>query len=581
MQQIFVHDRDADKDGIFDEVGATATLTSLVSVASSGVQANAPSARPSISNDGRFVVFESTAGNLAPGNTQGRTHIYLRDRDTDGNGAFDEPGAGQTTTSRISNAQPPAPANTPANADSIEPHLSADGRFIAFASSASDLAPGGSNFFQDIFVRDRVTGQTRVVSTSFFGGAPDLSSHQPALSANGRFVVFASRATNLAEPTDGTLHIFLRDRDPDGNGTFDEAGAVTFLVSITSSGSQGNFDSFSPRVSVDGRVVVFSSFATNLSTNLVGGDTNNVSDVFLAGGLARCPDGSEADDDGDGLLNCWEDGSLWSDGLPGIRFNGTWTGNPADRDLTLCVDANRNGTFGAPGSMERAVECARRDRRDLFLEIDFMALHQPNQNAINDVVAKFALAPATSTAAAGIRLHVQVDEQAVAHNNNFTFVPCAGPAQAGIPDFDTVKRASFGTAAERAHVNARNILAAKRLAFRYGLFVHSLLGLRTTSGCAELPGNDFVVSLGGWTTVRGHDVGNQNEQAGTLMHELGHTLNLRHGGGDDINCKPNYLSVMSYTRQISDSTIPGDTLDYSRDALRSLREFGIPPSSAL
>src|SRR5207249_8343742 len=83
-------------------------------------------------------------------------------------------------------------------------------------------------------------------------------------------------------------------------------------------------------------------------------------------------------------------------------------------------------------------------------------------------------------------------------------------------------------------------------------------------------GNDFIVSLGSWGVVNilgvNHNVGTTDQQAGTLMHELGHNLGLRHGGVDNINCKPNYQSVMNYTLQFS-NTITGRPLDYSRQLL--------------
>src|SRR5207249_8712416 len=83
-------------------------------------------------------------------------------------------------------------------------------------------------------------------------------------------------------------------------------------------------------------------------------------------------------------------------------------------------------------------------------------------------------------------------------------------------------------------------------------------------------GNDFIVSLGSWGVVNilgvNHNVGTTDQQAGTLMHELGHNLGLRHGGVDNINCKPNYQSVMNYTLQFS-NVITGRPLDYSRQLL--------------
>ncbi|MGH8896868.1 MAG: thrombospondin type 3 repeat-containing protein, partial [Egibacteraceae bacterium] len=171
--------------------------------------------------------------------------------------------------------------------------------------------------------------------------------------------------------------------------------------------------------------------------------------------------------------------------------------------------------------------------------------------------------------ATGVRLHVQVDEQ-VTHADNVAFQPCTAAPAGGGADFDTIKNASFGTTGERA--GGVNVTNAKRFIARYSLYAHNLQGLGGTSGCSELPGNDFVVSLGSWTSVGGHNVGTQDQQAGTLMHEFGHDLDLRHGGIDNTNCKPNYLSVMSYTRQIDNSPIPGRPLDYSRAALATLDE---------
>jgi hypothetical protein len=255
---------------------------------------------------------------------------------------------------------------------------------------------------------------------------------------------------------------------------------------------------------------------------------------------AVCPDGSTTDTDGDGLLDCWEKN--------GIDFDGDGT-----IDYTI------------PGADWR--------HKDIYVEIDYMAQHQPNANAIADVIAAFAAAPvANPDGTTGIRLHIDVDEQALAHNDNLAFEPCTGAAPAGTPDFNATKLAFFGTSAQRANIQTRN---AKGFVYHYLLYVHNLLGLGGTSGCSELPGNDFVVSLGSWTSVGGHPVGTRDQQAGTIMHELGHTLNLRHGGGNNDNCKPNYLSVMSYARQIDGQPILGRPLDYSRQLLSTLNEAAL------
>lgn len=276
---------------------------------------------------------------------------------------------------------------------------------------------------------------------------------------------------------------------------------------------------------------------------------------------AACPDGSTKDTDGDGLLDCWE--------TEGIDFNGDGT-----VDLQL-YDVNGDGTI-------QSSEHADPNHKDIYLEIDWMEFHQPKPQAVKDVIDAFANAPvANPDGTTGVRLHIQVNEMAVAHNNHLAFEPCTGPASGTTPDFDTVKNSMFGTKAERADANAINILNAKRFISHYVLFAHDLLGIDGTSGCAELPGNDFVVSLGGWTHVKGHGVGSVSEQEATLMHELGHNLRLRHGGGQNANCKPNYLSVMSYTRQMDNVFVFGRPLDYSRSALPTLSELNLDESAGI
>lgn len=302
-------------------------------------------------------------------------------------------------------------------------------------------------------------------------------------------------------------------------------------------------------------------------------------------GYATNPDGSPKDTDGDGLLDCWEDGALWTDGLPGISFAGTY-GNPTLRDVTLCVDTNNSNGFGAAGSAERATECASPFVKDVFLEIDYMQFHKPDAGAVNNVVTAFLNAPVSNGAGnpTGIRLHVQIGEQ-IAHKARLALFPCTGPfnpADADSADFDQLKPAWFGTAAERTNAAAPtlgNKLNAKRLAFHYAIFGHNLAPqppatTNTSSGCAEVPGNDFVVTLGSFGgTAAGHTggVGTPAQQAGTLMHEFGHNLGLRHGGRDNLNCKPNYVSVMNYSYQFP-SPATTRLLDYSRQTLSTLNE---------
>ncbi len=238
VEDIFVHDRQTGQ-------------TTRVSVASGGAQANGPSFDPSISADGRYVAFASFATNLASGDTNDHRDIFVHDRQT-----------GATTRVSV------ATGGGQANLASSDPSISADGRYVAFASLASNLVSGDTNNTGDIFVHDRQTGATTRVSIGPGGTQANRGSIAPSISADGRYVAFHSDATNLVSGvTNGTTHIFVHDR---------QTGATT-RVSVASDGTEGNSVSIRPSISADGRYVAFQSMATNL----VSGDTNMYQDVFV------------------------------------------------------------------------------------------------------------------------------------------------------------------------------------------------------------------------------------------------------------------------------------------------------------
>jgi hypothetical protein len=258
-------------------------------------------------------------------------------------------------------------------------------------------------------------------------------------------------------------------------------------------------------------------------------------------------------------------------GRPGIDFDGDGI-----RDIILCVESNGQGGF-------QTTECANKNMKDVFVEFDSMAQHAAITAQITQVVTAFLNAPVANpnNNPNGIKLRIQIGDQNIPHINDVGFPPCTPAAPAG-QNFDDLKKLWFGTAAERPAANdsAATLLAkektrsAKKLAFRYGISVHNLARAAgaSPSGCAEVPGNDFIVALGSFGSgVHRNGVGPQDYWAGTLMHELGHTLGLRHGGFDNINCKPNYLSIMSYTRQFK-LTISDRPLDYSRQEFDPLDE---------
>ncbi|MBO9384452.1 MAG: PD40 domain-containing protein, partial [Roseiflexus sp.] len=236
VQDIFVHDRQTGQ-------------TTRVSVASGGAQANGPSFDPSISADGRYVAFASLATNLVSGDTNNEQDIFVHDRQT-----------GQTTRVSV------ATGGGQANGNSSNPSISADGRYIAFDSNASNLVSGDTNNTGDIFVHDRQTGATTRVSIGPGGTQANRGSLAPSISADGRYVAFHSSATNLVSGvTNGTTHIFVHDR---------QTGATT-RVSVASDGTEGNSVSIRPSISADGRYVAFQSIATNL------GCTNGTQHIFV------------------------------------------------------------------------------------------------------------------------------------------------------------------------------------------------------------------------------------------------------------------------------------------------------------
>lgn len=328
-----------------------------------------------------------------------------------------------------------------------------------------------------------------------------------------------------------------------------------------------------------------------------GGTSGQIAGVPVAfpaacpAGYPTADDGTALDSDGDGNLDCWEDGALWSDGLPGINFTGEWVNgvnSPTLRHLTLCVDANNNNSFGAAGSVERATECASKSHKDVFVEMDYMQFHSPTQTAadgtqpaaaaIPNVVAAFANAPvANPDGVTGVRLHVKVDEQ-VPHSDTISLPPCTA---SGATSFDTLKGQFFGTSAERTDTTATKPgLNARAFTHRYAIAAHNQAGTGNTStGCAEIGGNDFILTLGSWGTINVgtktkpayHGVGSLEQQQGTFLHEIGHTFGLRHGGSDDTNCKPNYLSVMNYVFQFPQTGFTRP-LGYSSQALPTLDE---------
>jgi Tol biopolymer transport system component len=230
--------------------------TERVSVDSAGGQGNSFSANePAISADGRFIAFEAGATNLVVDDTNGARDIFVHDRQTG-------------ITERVSVDS----AGNEGNNDSGGGAITADGRYVAFGSGASNLIPDDTNDASDIFVHDRQTGITERVSVDSAGSEANAGSgggsRSTAISADGRFIAFESGATNLiSDDTNSASDIFVHDRQT----------GITERVSVDSAGNEGNHDSEWFDISADGRFVAFQSYASNL----VPDDTNGNYDIFV------------------------------------------------------------------------------------------------------------------------------------------------------------------------------------------------------------------------------------------------------------------------------------------------------------
>lgn len=231
--------------------GSSPPTTTLVSRASDsaglpGAQTNQASYPTSISPDGRFVVFTSSASNLAVGDTNGGKDVFVRDRDPDADGDLTENNATTTLVSRATGVGPPAGGR------SDNGQISADGRHVAFFSEATDLVAGGQN--GGVFVRDLAANTTVAVSRPD-GAGPSLGGEDPSISADGRYVAFTGPSDLLGGVAPPSSRVFVRDL----------VAATTALVSLAGDGSAADGLSRRPALSADGRFVAFESNASNLT----------------------------------------------------------------------------------------------------------------------------------------------------------------------------------------------------------------------------------------------------------------------------------------------------------------------------
>ncbi len=330
---------------------------------------------------------------------------------------------------------------------------------------------------------------------------------------------------------------FFSNEQPDPSG-FGEG--KTYLGAVTAVGQ------------ADGRARVTCTFKAKFISATATDAAGNTSEF------------STVDTDGDALADAWE-----------AKFEGKGGGLDVDEDGKLDLDLTKLEVPTNP------------NHKDILVEVDAMAGYAPSAATLQRVVddpltdSGFARAPAhlvrNPDGRPGIALHVLRDE---------TNVPAAGFA-AGMAwqGFEPIKKARFGKPDERTKSNWQAIRIARTLTYRYCLFAVTQGPGNSSSGRSELHGNDFMVTLGLFPT-RG---GTAQEQAATFMHELGHTLGLRHDGGqlsihaasDLLNYKPNYHSIMNYTWQFGYPAQVGWSLDYSRETGKTLIESNLNEATGI
>jgi Tol biopolymer transport system component len=224
-----------------------------VSLAHDGSEANGYSDSGYPSLDGNLVAFGSSASNLVTGDTNSDSDIFVRD-------------VTAGTTERVSVDSSGAEADD----DSYQPKMTPDGRYVVFMSEASNLVPGDTNGARDIFVRDRLADTTTRVNVSSAGVEANEDSfiNGGTISANGRLVVFHSRASNLvAGDTNGFMDVFVHDR----------SSGITTRISVTDTGAEANFDCYTTDISPDGAYIAFHTDADNI----IAGDSNSAMDTFI------------------------------------------------------------------------------------------------------------------------------------------------------------------------------------------------------------------------------------------------------------------------------------------------------------
>lgn len=277
--------------------------TIRISVNNNGTEGNQYSSKPKISSNGRFIAFESEATTLIDNDENGFCDIFIFDKDS---------GLVNLVSVNSNSEQ--------GNNESQNPAISGNGQYVAFVSNATNLDGSISGDFVNIFVHDRETEETFLVSKDSIGIPANAISNYPSISFNGNLIVFHSKATNLVPGgTNGHWQIFVHNRST----------AETDLVSVSSEGVEGNHDSEYPVISQNGRYIAFTSYATNLVT----GDTNGIDDIFIhdlqTGETIRVS-----------VATNGAQGNSYSNGFPSISSDGRFVAFQSDANNLVDYDTN-------------------------------------------------------------------------------------------------------------------------------------------------------------------------------------------------------------------------------------------------
>ena len=428
--------------------------------------------------------------------------------------------------------------NDPARDES--PAWSPDGQRIAFTSARGICPVTGDSGFHKIYIMNANGTEQRPV-THDPSGTVCIQALHPDWSPDGQQIAFISAVTSLGiyvvnPNAPGVPQLLIPDQN--------------VFVRRPAWSPDGQKIAFGSRRDGDLEIYVMNADGTGTPENLTNNPGNDSQPAWQ-----RRP----FDSDGDALPDSWE-----SDGV--------------DVDLDGTIDLDLPAMGADPM------------HKDIFVEIDAMTNHRLQQAAIDEVVNAFRLAPVSNPDGIdGIALHVDngpasimnphTGERWGTHSRGTTTIPHENVLGIGLGDF-------LYSWSEFDRIKDFHFEQARRRVFHYVVSGHQYgHPFNTSSGISRgIGASDFIVALGPACTPPGDCSGTVEQQAGTFMHELGHNLHLMHGGQDPVNRKPNYLSIMNYSFQLTGLVVQRDVVrlnifDYSRfgasDALTPLNEASL------